>query len=233
MGGEFLVNSYVTGSQFYPSVAMDQVGDFVVVWISDGSSTGDTSDYSVQGQRFASGGSPVGGEFLVNSYTTSEQTMPSVAVDREGDFVVAWHSNGSYEADSGNSVQVQPFLVTAMIGDRVFLDADFDGRQDATETGVEGIDIHLRDSLGNLLDSAQTNGAGEYRFSPKIGTYRRDRRVLSSVHRASERCVYGIGRGCRRRDRFGRRCRFRHYRHVSGVVSRRGTCGFRRRPDRR
>ena len=69
IGGEFQVNSYTTGDQAYPRVAMNSNGDFVVVWNSQ------YPDYltpfsgarfgEVRGQRFASAGSPVGGEFTV------------------------------------------------------------------------------------------------------------------------------------------------------------------------
>src|SRR5262245_41611394 len=38
--------------------------------------------------------SPVGAEFPVNSFTTNSQYMPSVAADADGDFVVAWQSEG-------------------------------------------------------------------------------------------------------------------------------------------
>jgi hypothetical protein len=38
VGGEFQVNSYTTGGQFMPSVAMDAEGNFIVTWNSYGSS---------------------------------------------------------------------------------------------------------------------------------------------------------------------------------------------------
>ena len=37
--------------------------------------------------------SPQGGEFRVNTVTTSDQQNPAVAMDADGDFVVAWQSN--------------------------------------------------------------------------------------------------------------------------------------------
>ena len=52
LGGQFQVNTYTTNGQSFPSVAADGEGDFVVVWQSFGSSGGDTSYASVQGQRF-------------------------------------------------------------------------------------------------------------------------------------------------------------------------------------
>ena len=47
----------------------------------------------------ALGATPVGGEFQVNSYTTSFQRIPSVAVDADGDFVVVWESTqGAFDS---------------------------------------------------------------------------------------------------------------------------------------
>ena len=89
LGGEFRVNTYTLGSQGRPSVAADAAGNFVVVWQSltqDGSSEG------IFGQRFASSGAPIGPEFRVNTYTTSDQLRPSAAADGAGNFVVLWQS---------------------------------------------------------------------------------------------------------------------------------------------
>jgi len=93
VGTEFQVNSYTTAAQAFPSVAADTAGNFVVAWQSsgeDGDSTG------VFGQRFSSSGSPVGTEFQVNTYTTSNQNLPAVATDSFGDFVVVWQSGYSF-----------------------------------------------------------------------------------------------------------------------------------------
>lgn len=89
LGSELLVNSYTTGHQARPRVAAESSGNFVVVWdswLQDGAS------YGVIGQRFDSTGVRVGGEFQVNSYTTSNQDSPAVAADGTGNFVVVWES---------------------------------------------------------------------------------------------------------------------------------------------
>ncbi len=104
------VNTYTTSDQAFSSVALDADGDFVVVWHSNGSSGTDSSSFSIQGQRYASGGSTVGGQFQVNTYTTSSQYRPSVAIDADGDFVVVWRSNGSGGTDSSSfSIQGQRY----------------------------------------------------------------------------------------------------------------------------
>jgi hypothetical protein len=91
LGGEFLVNTYTTSHQAIQSMAMRSNGDFILVW-RDASKDG--SGDGVIGQRFSSAGARQGGEFQVNSYTTSSQTRPSIAMDPNGNFVVVWQSDG-------------------------------------------------------------------------------------------------------------------------------------------
>jgi hypothetical protein len=91
VGGEFQVNTYSTSRQDYPAVAADARGNFVVAWESDGQD-GDTA--GVFAQRFDRTGAPRGAEFRVNTYTTSVQGRPAVAADRNGNFLVAWRSQG-------------------------------------------------------------------------------------------------------------------------------------------
>jgi len=103
LGSEFQVNSYTTGLQATPRVASDASGNFVVVWQSyqDGSGSG------VFGQRFNASGVPQGGEFQVNSYTTSYQVGQAVASDANGNFVVVWQSG--FQDGSGDGVFGQRF----------------------------------------------------------------------------------------------------------------------------
>jgi hypothetical protein len=88
-GAEFRVNSYTTDDQYSPAVAMDPDGNFVVVWASY---TQDGDLAGVYGQRFDAAGAALGGEFRVNSYTTSYQWRPAVRMDAAGQFVVVWES---------------------------------------------------------------------------------------------------------------------------------------------
>src|SRR2546428_5110440 len=85
----FRVNTYTTGDQALASVAADSVGNSVVVWSSNGQ---DGAGLGIFGQRYASSGAPLGSEFRVNTYVTSNQGRPSVAADASGDFVVVWQS---------------------------------------------------------------------------------------------------------------------------------------------
>ena len=143
LGGEFQVNTYTTYGQFAPAVAVDAEGDFVVVWASYGSASTDTSHFSVQGRRYASDGSVLGGQFQVNTYTTDSQTVPSVAVDGGGNFVVVWQSRGSpgpdtsyfsiqgqrYAADGsalGGEFQVNSYTRAGQFRPKIAVDGDGD-----------------------------------------------------------------------------------------------------------
>ena len=90
-GPEFALDSYTTGEQGYPVVAVDGLGNFVVVW-EDSSQDGD--NFGIFGQRFDASGTKIGPEFQVNTYTTGKQDLPSLAMDRQGNFVVVWRSSG-------------------------------------------------------------------------------------------------------------------------------------------
>ena len=110
VGGEFQINAYTSGSQGLPAVSPDGAGGFVVVWYSYGSTGDDASFNSIQGQRFASDGSPAGGQFQVNTYTTHWQTLAAVSPDGAGGFVVAWRSSDSGGTDTSYySVQARRF----------------------------------------------------------------------------------------------------------------------------
>lgn len=85
---EFQVNTHTPNDQITPAVAMDERGNFVVVWrsyLQDGSSGG------IFGQRFDASANRVGSEFQINTVTSGNQKEPAVSMDAEGNFVVVWH----------------------------------------------------------------------------------------------------------------------------------------------
>lgn len=110
LGAQFQVNTYTTGEQLDGDVAATPSGAFIVVWSSDGSSGTDTSQSSIQGQRYAANGSAQGGQFQINTYTTGRQSNPVVDVADDGSFAVAWDSEGSAGTDtSQTSIQAQRY----------------------------------------------------------------------------------------------------------------------------
>ena len=96
LGDEFLVNTYTTGSQTWPRVAMDVKGNFIVAWQSDAE---DGSDLGAYAQRFDKTGAPVGGEFQVNINTTYAQELPAVALGANGRTVITWDSENATDFD--------------------------------------------------------------------------------------------------------------------------------------
>ena len=97
-GVEFQVNTHTITDQFMPAIASDLDGDFVVAWQS---SLQDGSGDGVFARRFSSVGVPLGTEFQVSLYTEDTQRLPAVAMDSDGDFVVAWQSQGQDGSNYG------------------------------------------------------------------------------------------------------------------------------------
>src|SRR5262249_26389723 len=83
------VNRTTTATPYGAAVACDADGDYVVVWQGNQEAG---QGYNVYAQRFNSAGGRQGPEFRVNTYTASDQSFPSVAMDAAGDFVVTWTS---------------------------------------------------------------------------------------------------------------------------------------------
>lgn len=98
LGPEFQVNTYTTYGQLYPAVAVANSGEFVVVW-ENRDPTG--ADDNVYGQLYEADGTPLGSEFLVNSYTSTYAAFPAVASLGSSGFVVVWTSNQQDGSDTG------------------------------------------------------------------------------------------------------------------------------------
>src|SRR6185295_664427 len=82
------VNVHTTGVPWDAVASVDPAGHFVVAWeASDGQ---DGNGGGLIARRFASTGSPLGGELVVNESTTGNQTMISLAGDARGGFVATW-----------------------------------------------------------------------------------------------------------------------------------------------
>jgi hypothetical protein len=102
-GAEFQVNTFTTGAQVFPSVAVDGGGNFVIGWDSP-------QDGSFQGAyaaRFDASGAARGGEFRVNTYTLDWQRAVDVAMDVNGNFVAVW--TGRTQVGDGSDAAAQRF----------------------------------------------------------------------------------------------------------------------------
>jgi hypothetical protein len=102
VGSEFQINTFTTGAQESPAVALDASGRALVVWSDEAQ---DGSGSGIIGRRYDAAGDPDGGEFPVNGATAGTQSSPVVASNGSGRSVVVWmdENDGS---DSGISGQI-------------------------------------------------------------------------------------------------------------------------------
>lgn len=192
IGTEQLVNTITTGDQEKPSLAMNSNGDFVVAWASYSSFN---SIYDIKARLYKNN-TPVGNEFLVNTYTTNSQTNPSVAIDESGNFIVVWESwyqdgsdRGVYAQrfdNNGNKVGGE-FLVnsTTLYGqsrpvvkyfnDRKFIIVWESWRQDVTTVGGYGV-------FAKIFNPDGTTAVNEF----QINTYTADYQWYADVETFSD-----------------------------------------------
>ncbi|MHB8903274.1 MAG: hypothetical protein ACYC6Y_31315, partial [Thermoguttaceae bacterium] len=80
-GAEFRVNTTTQLNQVNPSVAMDNSGNFVVVWATRGESIGFSNN--IYGQLYNKQGQALGQEFLING-----QSLPGITPPADGSFEI-------------------------------------------------------------------------------------------------------------------------------------------------
>lgn len=87
---DFRVNTVTSGTQWCSRVAMDDLGNFVVVWERYDSQTSNSKN--VYARLYDGLGRPRTREFQVNTSTDDSRSGPCVAMHGSGSFVVAWQS---------------------------------------------------------------------------------------------------------------------------------------------
>lgn len=91
------INIRTAGPQAHPAVAMNAVGDAVVVWSSYFTTPGRSND--ILARRIDARGMLAGEEFVVNAASAGNQTEPAVAANRPGECAVVWQGPGPGEED--------------------------------------------------------------------------------------------------------------------------------------
>ena len=78
------------GKRSLPDIGMDKEGNFVITWEDDS----DGNDgYNLRARGFDKNGSERIKEFLVNTNLDNDQRNPSIAMNSEGAFTIAWEDN--------------------------------------------------------------------------------------------------------------------------------------------
>ena len=152
-GTEVRVNTSTANTQYGPdsdnnSVAMNDNGDTVVVWMS---MLQDGSGYGVYGQRYDASGATVGGEFQINQTTAGNQQFPSVAMAADGSFVVVWDSDQS----NGGDIFMRRYGAdgTALSGEV---------RVNTVTTNLQQVANVAMDASGNFIVVWDSNASGNF-----------------------------------------------------------------------
>jgi hypothetical protein len=89
VNSEFSINTTTSNNQLSPAVAMDSLGNFAVVWVSN------TQDGDAEGiyiQMYDNAGTTVNSETQVNTTTAGAQDNPDIGMTEDGEILVAWNS---------------------------------------------------------------------------------------------------------------------------------------------
>lgn len=119
LGQQFQINTYTTGLQTNPQVAVDPANRFMVIWQQEGSSTSNPG--SIRGRLFDSDGTPAGSQFTVESELVGSQFRPAISVDNSGTFLLTWNRR----VDSGG----EGAIAYSIQGQRYRIDSGALGRQ--------------------------------------------------------------------------------------------------------
>ena len=101
---DLTVNEETTGQHRYPALATDAVGRVVVAWQDD---SDDNGVYQVRAQGLAADGSAWLSAFTVNSVAAGDQLRPTVGMDGDSNFAVAWEDDN--DGDGVKRVFVRGF----------------------------------------------------------------------------------------------------------------------------
>ncbi len=99
IGEQFTVNTTIEGPQQNPQAAINDRGQFIIVW--DSKIDPNVNERDIFAQRYDSSGRPIGDEFQVNTYMADDQKRPTVAMGQNRNFVMAWQSYGQDGSDYG------------------------------------------------------------------------------------------------------------------------------------
>ncbi|OQW33699.1 MAG: hypothetical protein A4C66_04015, partial [Nitrospira sp. HN-bin3] len=146
----FQINQYTTGVQQYSIVRADANGNFVVVWESQGQ---DGSGNGVYMRRFAADGTALGNEVAVTTQTAGDQYGPVLAMDRYGNFVVAWGDSNAADG-SGDSIWMQRFDAS---GNKVGVSMQVN----QSTAGYQGWPVIDMNDDGRLVVAWEGSGSGD------------------------------------------------------------------------
>jgi hypothetical protein len=168
-GAETLVNTTTNHIQEIPSVAMDADGDYTVTWQTFGQGSSAAGIYA---QRYSAAGTRQGTETRINTDVIPNKLNGEIAMDADGDSVVAWQSN--FQDGDGDGVYGRrlrgPEPVDLSLSQSASSDPVGVGRrvtyrirvanrgEPATDTGIAVIDAAIGTATGVRVVSTVPDG---------------------------------------------------------------------------
>ncbi|MGB0902300.1 SdrD B-like domain-containing protein [Halocynthiibacter sp.] len=115
------------------------------------------------------------GDYFVRMETPDGYTISPMYVggddEKDNDFTDTDSTTDLFTLDDGEHLSnidgglMLDYRGTGSIGNRIWIDEDRDGIQDAGEANASGIKVSLLDKDGNILQTTKTNGNGNYIFN--------------------------------------------------------------------
>ncbi len=200
---QMTVNTESDGQQLKPAIAMNPVGDFVVVWQDDQDKIG---LYNILGRGFFADGTERFSDKTVANTGDGNEQDPVVAMADDGGFVVAWtddtdgngfqqiHTRG-FDAN-GNSTfprftinslsagqQITPDIAMASNGDFVVTWASDANGDWFFETLARGFYADGSERFSDIAVNQFCSGCGGSRYSPAVGMEDDGRFVVAWIDR--------------------------------------------------
>jgi hypothetical protein len=101
-------------------------------------------------------------------YTASETVQGGTDVVNTG---TVTGTGGSIPVSDEDDAHYSTPGLAQSLGDRVWLDTDANGIQDAGEQGIAGVTVLLKDTVGAVLQTTTTDANGNYLFDVAVGSY--------------------------------------------------------------
>jgi len=133
-GDEFQANTHTSNNQLNPTITGLNDGGFVITWSSYGQDGGSEESWGIFSQRYDATGTPVGGEFQVNSEFEGSQESPNVTALGDGGFLVVWQSFSGAQDGDGSGIYGQRYDASgAPVGGEFLVNT--------TTTGAQGLPV--------------------------------------------------------------------------------------------
>lgn len=156
VGGEFLINQFISYNQRTPAIAALKNGGFVVAWVSEQERSsapnwGTNSTYVTAGatpvpsvdiyaRLYNGSGVAQGSEFLVDTNSLNPCANPAVAAASDGSFMVAWSGRDMVNPTNGWDIYARTFSSAGVGGATALVNTHWPGNQYAPHLSAIGGD---------------------------------------------------------------------------------------------